>query len=152
MKPTVVICPGAWQVVDFFHPLKAAFEELGYPTVCDISDGYPGYDHMKPPKINPDATFLRDQVLKPLVEKGTDVVLFMHSYGGIYGPAALEGLGKPDRQRAGLEGGVIAAVFTAAFIARKGSSAMSAMGFSADKIPAWVDHDVGAFFSLPAHT
>ncbi|KAF1956309.1 hypothetical protein CC80DRAFT_492567 [Byssothecium circinans] len=141
MKPTVVICPGAWQLESFFQRLKEAFKGLGYPTVCELANGYPDHDPANPPKINPDAAYLREHVLKPRLEDGEDVVLFMHSYGGIYGPAALQGLSKPERDRNGLKGGVIAAVYTAAFVAKKGTSAMSAMGFSPDRIPDWIDHD-----------
>ncbi|KAF2637934.1 alpha/beta-hydrolase [Massarina eburnea CBS 473.64] len=141
MKPTVVICPGAWQLEAFYDPLKRAFEALDYPTVCKLSNGYPDHDPDETPEINLDTTFLREHVLKPLVEEGKEIVLFMHSYGGVYGPAALEGFGELERKRAGLQGGVIAAIYTAAFIARKGTSTMSVMGFSDDNLPSWIDLD-----------
>ncbi|KAF2800541.1 alpha/beta-hydrolase [Melanomma pulvis-pyrius CBS 109.77] len=139
-KPTIVICPGAWAAKQFFDPVMSAFEAKGYPTVWDISS-YPEHDPASFPPENLDAKHLRERVLTPLVEQGKDVVLFMHSYGGIYGPSAVEGLSKKERTSNGLKGGLIALLWTAAFVARKGTSAMAAMGIDPNNLPEWIDHD-----------
>lgn len=142
MSQTIVICPGGWPLLRFFQPLLQAFNSIGYSAECKIPDSYPDWDPSSPPPVNPDATFLRNNVLIPIIEEGKDVALFMHSYGGAYGPAALQGLSKKERQSRGLPGGVVAAVFTAAFVVQKGISAASAMGINPDNIPEWLDEDV----------
>ncbi|CAI6243242.1 unnamed protein product [Periconia digitata] len=155
MKPTIVLVPGAWQLPSFFTPLSQAFTALGFPVVCRLPSSYPtaSASAATPPILNPDTLFLREHVLQPLLDEGKEVVLLMHSYGGIYGPAALEGLARGARERNGLKGGVIACLYTAAFVARAGQSAMSAMGFSAGNLPPWIQHDdhakVMLFHDLP---
>jgi hypothetical protein len=66
----------------------------------------------------------------------------MHSYGGNYGPSSLEGLSKREITERGLEGGVVALIFVTAFVARKGISAMAAMGIDPENIPDWINYDV----------
>ncbi|CAH0050812.1 unnamed protein product [Clonostachys solani] len=124
MSFTVIICPGAWPLVSFFEPLIQAFKDRGHAVVCKVRDSYPTFDPMNPPALNPDTDYLRTQVLGPAIETGVDVVVFMHSYGGIYGAEALKGLSKQERAAKGLEGGVIAAILTCAFVGSTGSTAL----------------------------
>ncbi|KAF2262721.1 alpha/beta-hydrolase [Lojkania enalia] len=141
MTSTVIICPGAWSTVQFFQPVMQAFEARGYPTVWAGPSGYPEHDPSIDPPMNLDAKYLRERVLEPLIAEGRDVVLFMHSYGGIYGPASVQGLSKKERATKGLKGGVIALLYAAAFVARKGTSAIAAMGLDPNNFPDWIVHD-----------
>ncbi|KAI1816482.1 hypothetical protein GGS20DRAFT_583453 [Poronia punctata] len=84
MKPTIVICPGSWGTVFSFQPLIEAFEARDYPVICKVIETYP--TNWNPPDINPDTVHLGSEVLNPLHEEGKDIILFMHSYGGVYGP------------------------------------------------------------------
>jgi hypothetical protein len=97
---------------------------------------------MNPPSLNPDSEFLRTQVLGPAIETGADVVVFMHSYGGVYGAETLKGLSKQERAAKGLEGGVIAAILTCAFVAPTGNTALDCMGISAGSLPEWIEYEV----------
>ncbi|CAD6443489.1 81fc2c35-07fc-4693-8db4-e834243a5a3d [Sclerotinia trifoliorum] len=83
MNPTVVIAPGAWPLLEFFQPLMQALESRHYPAVCKIPSSYPTETETLQP-MNPDCKHLCKEVLKPLVYEGKDVVLLMHSYGGVY--------------------------------------------------------------------
>ncbi|PSN61564.1 alpha/beta-hydrolase [Corynespora cassiicola Philippines] len=139
-RPTVVICPGAWATRQFFEPVVGALNAKGHPTIWDIST-YAEHDPASFPPENLDANHLHEHVLKPLINKGEHVFLFMHSCGGIYGPSAVEGLSKKERTAKGLEGGVVALLWTAAFVARKGTSAMSAMAIDPANLPEWIRHD-----------
>jgi pimeloyl-ACP methyl ester carboxylesterase len=138
MNPTVVICPVGWPLVSFFEPLMAAFETQGYPAICKLPEEYPD-ESESPSQINPGAVHLRDHVLDPLAADGKSIILFMHSYGGIYGPQALEGLSRSERAQEGKPGGVIAMVFVAAFVAPRGVSAVAAMEFDQNNLPDWMD-------------
>ncbi|GAW24123.1 hypothetical protein ANO14919_137040 [Xylariales sp. No.14919] len=139
--PTIVICSGAWPLAIFFQPLIQAFEAQQHVAICKVPESYPAFDPSNPVKRNYDGLFLRDKVLNPLLEEGKDIVVFMHSYGGVYGAEALEGTSKKERAAKGLKGGVIAAIFNAAFIAPKGVSAMSAMGLDPENLPEYLEHD-----------
>lgn len=139
---TVVICSGAWPLAKFFEGLVAAFEAKQQLVICRIPDSYPAYDSDNPPTANPDSVYLRKKVLEPLLEQGKDIVLFMHSYGGVYGPASLEGISKKERKAKGMKGGVVALVFCAAFIAPKGTTALAAMNIAPENLPPWIDYDV----------
>ena len=65
-----------------------------------------------------------------LVDKGRDVAIIMHSYGGIPGSAAVKGLTKSGRQRQGKQGGVSHLVYCAAFMPDEGVSLADAAGAS----------------------
>ena len=56
------------------------------------------------------------------MEKGKNVVLVMHSYGGIAGTNAVSGLEAELRREEGKEGGVVHCLFVAAFLVPKGKS------------------------------
>lgn len=144
---TVVIAPGAWPLVEFFHPLIQAFKERSYEAICEIPSSYPD-DDSKPP-TNPDTKYLREDVLLPLLGEGKDIVLLMHSYGGLYGAAAVEGLSKKERSAMGKSGGIVSLIFVAAFTTLRGNSALDAMGFDSDNLPDWIYHNVSNLFCLP---
>ncbi|RYP60159.1 hypothetical protein DL769_008252 [Monosporascus sp. CRB-8-3] len=141
MKFTIVICPGAWPRVQFFEPLIQAFEAKHHTAICKVPLTYPVYSPGNTPEVNPDSEYLRTHVLEPMLEEGRDIVIFMHSYGGVYGPESLEGISKKEREAKGLKGGVIAIIFNAAVIAPKGTTAIAAMGLDSVNLPEWVAHD-----------
>lgn len=74
-----------------------------------------------------DITNLRQTILK-LVNDGKDVIVLMHSYGGVVGSGAVEGLGKAEREKAGKTGGVVLIVYMAAFALPKGVSLLDSFG------------------------
>ena len=55
-------------------------------------------------------------MLLPLLDSGTDVLLLLHSYGGLPAAAAATG------QKEGKKEGILGLVFIAAFVAREGGS------------------------------
>jgi len=110
--------------------------------MCKIQPSYPTHDPDNPPKVNPDSDYLGYSVLDLLLEEGKDIVVFTHSYGGVYGPSSLEGTSKKERHAKGLKGGVISVILIASFIALKGTTAMRAMGMDPDNLPGWIIHNV----------
>lgn len=55
-----------------------------------------------------------------LVEAGDDTVVVLHSYSGLPGGEALKGLGKAEREKQGLKGGVIRLVYIMSWIVPEG--------------------------------
>ncbi|KAH8763615.1 Alpha/Beta hydrolase protein [Diaporthe sp. PMI_573] len=98
-KPVIVLVPGAWTPPTAYHKLT---------------------DILKSPPYN--YTVVRS-ALEPLVTAGREVVLVMHSYGGVVGSSASKDLTKKDRQAVGLPGGISHLFYISAYLLAKDQSA-----------------------------
>jgi pimeloyl-ACP methyl ester carboxylesterase len=112
--PTIVLVPGAWTAPVAYRKLVSALEVKSFNVHVPA---LPTNNGDRPP----DSTFGGDvqavrQVVQRLVREGKEVVVLMHSYGGIAGTSALEGLTRKDLQRKGLPGGVVQLIYVAAFM------------------------------------
>lgn len=146
MLPTIVGVPGSWHTKDFFEDLSQNFVSRGYSFISQDAPGVllkNGFEAT----ADKDADSLRSGLLAPLVESGKDVVLLMHSYGGVYGAGAVRGLSKSERRQAGKSGGVVGLIFVSAVVPVAGKSTMDLMGIDVDHLPPWVDYNV-SFLSV----
>lgn len=84
--------------------------------------------------------------LESLVGDGKDVILVMHSYGGMAGGGAIEGL--EVGRSPGAKGGVKAAVFLAAFLTPKGKSLL---GMFTGGNPPYLEPHVSCFPCRSSH-
>ena len=132
--PTIVIVPGAWHSPAHFKQLIALLKQAGYPV---SSYSLPSLEPSDPnaTTTTSDSTFIKEKILAPLLEKGSDILLVMHSYGGSPGSVAARGLSKVERISQGLQGGVIGLVFIAALLAPEGASLLAMVG---GKFHPWV--------------
>jgi hypothetical protein len=124
-NPVFVFVPGAWHVADTFDVVRDLMHKRGFVTKA-ISTPSVG-------ACTPDKGLRADiehthAVLKEMVEAGRQIVVVNHSYGGIVGAGAVEGLGYAQRCKAGLPGGVIMVVWLAAFVTPKGKTVMDMLG------------------------
>ena len=113
-KPAVVIVPGAWHVPAHYKILSNGLQSAGYDvTTCDMpSTG--------PPEPLPDMSediAVVQSAIKSYIDKGLNVVLVMHSMGGLIGGSACKGL-RPEDQTSGK--GIIQLVYLASFAAQEG--------------------------------
>ncbi|KIX98567.1 uncharacterized protein Z520_05868 [Fonsecaea multimorphosa CBS 102226] len=124
-KPVIVLVPGAWHVPEAYHLVVGELEAAGYETrgVKFASVGSP-----EPLKdIQPDVEAIQ-QVMRPLIEdQGKDVLLVVHSYGGVVGNEAVKDLDKASRAKQGKKGGVSHIYFCCAFALPEGVSLMDAL-------------------------
>lgn len=139
-KPTVLFIPGAWFKVAAYNIFLSSLRNIGYPVTAS-----------EYPSLNPapndhdigcarDTSYLRDKFLLPLVdEQSKDVVLVMHSYGGMPGAGAAQGLSKKLRKRSGKDGGVVGLIMISALVVPPAISCAGSMG--GDTSP-WVIKDV----------
>ncbi|KAL0941534.1 uncharacterized protein CTRU02_204297 [Colletotrichum truncatum] len=118
-KPTFIFVPGAWHSATRFQPVTSQLEALGYKT---RSVQLPSYG-AEPPlsDFEPDVSAIRREI-EMAADNEEDVVLFMHSYGGVVGCEACRGLDKVSRKKLGKLGGVIRLVFCSAFLLAEGTS------------------------------
>ncbi|KAF2231058.1 hypothetical protein EV356DRAFT_315830 [Viridothelium virens] len=121
--PTIVVIHAAAQPPPLYQPLADALQKAGFPV--EIVD-YPsaGYNVPKMQNNNADLAATRN-VVSTLIESGEDVIVFMHSYGGIVGTGALQHLGEAQREKEGKKG-VIRLVYAAAFALREGETVPNA--------------------------
>ncbi|KAI1179063.1 Alpha/beta hydrolase fold-1 [Nemania sp. FL0916] len=113
--PSVVLVPGAWTPPSAYHKLvhelKAKSFEVHVPALPTNNSRQP-----------PNSTFAADiaavqQVVEELVDHDEKhVLMLMHSYGGVVGTSAVQGLTRADRRREARPGGVVQLVYVAAFM------------------------------------
>ncbi|KAK4899799.1 hypothetical protein LTR27_003065 [Elasticomyces elasticus] len=91
-KPTIVFVTGAWHLPHLYGPLLEPLEAAGYTVLAPRLPSVGGiYDDFRP-----DVDAVR-MAVQSVMNLGSDVVLVMHSSGGVIGSEAVQGLGKQDR-------------------------------------------------------
>ncbi|KAL3488248.1 hypothetical protein BJX62DRAFT_240283 [Aspergillus germanicus] len=90
--------------------------------------------------IAADIAFGREKGLAPLLDSGKDVTVVLHSFAGVYGGSAMEGLRKTEYGQKGKIGGVIAVVYVAGPCVPSGMSTLQLLGIGEDLVP-WVSLD-----------
>jgi pimeloyl-ACP methyl ester carboxylesterase len=126
-KPLIILITGCWHLPEAWNKVKTRLEAAGYeayaPRLLTVVGAEPvNYSWRF------DVAVVHDIVV-PLVAKGRKAVIVGHSYGGIVATASLEGQTLAERQKRGLVGGFVAAVYICAFpIAQRGDSLLSCIG------------------------
>jgi len=116
---TIVFVPGAWHTSAGFSAVMDLLAAYNYPSIGLHLPSVGGIPVVK--DMEPDKALIRSTVTK-LVEDGQDVVVVSHSYGGAPASSSLEGLSKPEREKAGKKGGVVALAMISAFLLDVGES------------------------------
>ncbi|KAJ5772748.1 hypothetical protein N7457_007644 [Penicillium paradoxum] len=124
-KPIFVFVPGAWHTADTFDVLRDLMHKRGFATKAIAT---PSVGASPPNKgLHADIEYTK-AILQEMVDAGRQIVVVNHSYGGLVGAGAVEGLGYAQRSRAGLPGGVLMVVWMAAFATPKGQSVLDMLG------------------------
>lgn len=115
--PTVVIVPGACQPPSLYAPFAKGLEAHSIPSIVIPTPSVGAYPGLK--DFSDDVGLIRDTVSK-LIDEAKDVVVLMHSYGGIPGSAALKGLGKSTRGSEQKKNGVVRLVYVSTLLLKEG--------------------------------
>jgi alpha-beta hydrolase superfamily lysophospholipase len=130
---SIVFVQGSFQTPLVYKKLTDGLKNHGFPT---FHPELPSCSNTEandfPTKTLDDDTNAVKRVLEQLVlDEGKDVVVVMHSYGGLVGSNAIpKELSFSNRKTAGLSGGVIHLFYFAAFVLDEGQSVLSAFGES----------------------
>lgn len=110
--PTIVLVSGAFHLPSCMDLLASQLEQSGLKT-CTY-----GLVSVNRPDLGvEDDTAALINNLQPLViDEGKDIVLYLHSYAGFVGSAAIAGLSKSERLAKGEEGGIVGLIYQSAFI------------------------------------
>ena len=116
IKPTILLVGEAWHTADYLQPLATALAAADYPT---LTLALPSVD-ASPAKLDfgDDVALVRYKAVD-LATDGKDIIAVLHSFGGIVGTEALQGLGKPVMKGIGA---VLGLVYLAAILPKKGDS------------------------------
>lgn len=135
MRPTILLIPAAWFPPSAYDAFLHAVRDAGYETECA---SYPSLNPKDPKHADAatDTLFVIRNYLIPLIEiEQKNVVIVMHSYGGIPGSGAATGFGKAARQHQGRKGGVVGLVHSSGFVLPQGLSCADGQGGS---LPPWI--------------
>ena len=126
-SPTIVLIPGA------FH-LQASMDDLKSQLIeADCNAQSLGLPTVDKPKftIKDDVEAIEGVLLYPLIEQqGKDIVLYLHSYAGFPGSAAIAGYSKAERLAEGKPGGILGLIYQSAFIPKPGDTLLQMIGGS----------------------
>lgn len=119
-SPKILIVSGGWLIPHSYSKLSNQMKSAGYdvhvPALPSMSDA-------RPPSadLNNDTEYVH-AVAKDLVDQGHEVIVAMHSYGGMVGTNALYGLGLEQRRKENLAGGISHLVYLTAYALPEGKA------------------------------
>ncbi|KAF4957359.1 hypothetical protein FSARC_11321 [Fusarium sarcochroum] len=124
-KPTIVFAPGAWHTADCFDLVRKELHARNWST--EAVD-YPSVGAEPPTKGLADDVSVVRTTLQRLADEGKEIMLVVHSYGGVVGANAVQGLGYKQRAQEGKTGGVIQLVYLSGFVMPKGKGILELLG------------------------
>ncbi|GAB7352686.1 hypothetical protein MBLNU459_g3047t1 [Dothideomycetes sp. NU459] len=123
-KPVIVIATGAWHRPFHYTNLTEALEAEGYEVEIPHLASVDGVTD----SMAEDAAVLRAPI-EAAIRRNKDVVVVMHSYGGVCGSAAVKGLAKSGGGGGGgAAAGVVHMVYMCAFAIEEGVSLLDMCG------------------------
>ena len=124
-NPIFVFVPGAWHTPDTFDGIRELLTARGFESEAVANQSVGAADEST--GLLADIAYTKNH-LQGLADQGRQIVVVTHSYGGMVGAGAVEGLGYAQRAKAGQTGGVIQVVWMAAFVTPKGKSVIDMLG------------------------
>lgn len=119
-KPAIVLVHGAWHVPQHYQDFLPLLAQEGFEVHCPH---LPTCDEATKltASLYDDAQLVRDCVLG-LIDRGHEVIMLLHSYGGAVGTEAGKGLSRSERAAGGLRGGVTHLIYMCGFMLQVGES------------------------------
>jgi pimeloyl-ACP methyl ester carboxylesterase len=127
IKSTILILHGAWHHPDHFAQQISLLKSQSYEVLCAVQ---PSYDAQPATTtLQDDAAFIKTVLSKLVDDKGKEVIVVMHSNGGMVGTEAVtEEFSRTYRERKGMKDGVVKLLYMCAFLLLKGESLATPLG------------------------
>lgn len=109
-KSSLVLVPGALYTPDAYSLLTNQLRTQGYKVLPVALPSVGHHPSTFPQNGTGDVAAVR-AAIEECVSQGEDVVVLMHSLGGVLGSEACKGLAKPERETSGNKGGVMRLFF-----------------------------------------
>ena len=126
-KPIVVLIPGSFLHSSHYTPTLQPLIDAGLSIHVLNPPCYYAKKPGPPPTMYDDASFIANFV-EGLADKGEEVVIVSHSYGGTPASEAVKGLTVAERRKKGKEGGVVRLAFVTAVVPKVGGGLADTMG------------------------
>jgi hypothetical protein len=126
-KPVILIVPGSFSNASSYYALVDKIQSLGSEASVHNLPSTNRHAPEEPASLQDDAVFFRN-IIEKLADQGKDIVVVMHSYGGVVGSEAVKGVAKAERQKSGKLGGAIKLVYVTAVVLPVGVSMTSEQG------------------------
>ena len=133
-KPTVVITPGSFSPSSLYSTMISQLSSHGYLALAISLPSVGRRLEAAPASLAKDAAHIRS-VTAQLADEGKDIILAMHSYGGILGTESAHGLAKADRQANGISSGITRLVYFKSFLVEEGQSLRDMTGATPESVP-----------------
>ena len=118
VKPAIVLVHGAWHVPEHYSDFVQHLQQAGFEVCCPL---LPTCDEAKrlTSDMFTDAQIVRDKVIS-LADKSREVIMLLHSYGGVVGTEAAKDLSANERATRGLKGGIVHLIYMCGFMLQVG--------------------------------
>ena len=126
-KPVIAIVPGSFSNASSYYALIDKIKALGFEAYVNNLPSTIRHPPEEPASLDDDTRFFRG-IFEKLADQGKDIVVAMHSYGGLVGSEAVKGVAKADRQAAGKHGGVVKLIYVTATVLPVGWSMKTESG------------------------
>lgn len=122
-NPTVVFVPGSFHTPAHYEPIGSLLEKHGFPSLA-VQLPTIGATARKSDQHD-DLQAIRDQLKRLIDEEQKEVLLVMHSSGGVVGCQTVHGFEKSARIAQGKSGGIIGCLFLSAVLLLEGETVRS---------------------------
>ncbi|KAF5540645.1 hypothetical protein FPHYL_12009 [Fusarium phyllophilum] len=145
LTPHVVIVPASFAPPSLYSKLVQSLAQYALETtVIDLpSVGFRGT--LPAASMEEDAQYIKTVTTK-LADDGHEIILVMHSYGGICGTESTAGVSKTERQAAREIGGIVHLVYISSPVPEIGGSVKTMMG---DNMPHYMKVEEEYLISEP---
>lgn len=132
-KTAILLVQGSFQLPEAYGKLASALRSRGFLVVQPSLPSLTDHDSPKFAErdLSDDSRAIEAEARRLVVDEGNNVMVVMHSYGGLVGSNAIaEDLSLQSRRRAGLAGGVYRLFYFVAFVLDEGKSVLGTFGES----------------------
>ncbi|KAI1424667.1 Alpha/beta hydrolase fold-1 [Xylaria sp. FL1777] len=141
--PIIFFVPGAWHSPWVFDGVRSILSARGFGTETSSLATVGSADSSV--GLSNDAAKVRSALTK-LIDNGKEVILVVHSYGGVVASNAVQGLGIEQRTGNGVQGGIVMILYLAAFAIPTKTNFLTALGGS--NLPWWKISEDGFFMPI----